>query len=86
MVGPLRDASLSSLVLIKADGALGDEALGPVAVEFNIGLRNPAVSKQKPEAEDWLGENVEDGVGDDLGIDRCFPGSIGNAPHTEEQG
>lgn len=40
------------------------------------------MSEQEPEAEDRLGENVEDGVGDDLAIDADVAGPIGDAPDT----
>lgn len=40
------------------------------------------VSKEQPEAKDWLGKNVEDGVGDDLGIESNNTGTIGNSPNA----
>lgn len=40
------------------------------------------MSEQEPEAEDGLGEDVEDGVGDDLGVDTNVAGAIGNTPDT----
>ena len=38
--------------------------------------------EEKPEAEDWLSQDVKNGVGDNLGIDVDVAGSIGNTPDT----
>ena len=40
------------------------------------------MGEEKPEAKDWLGENVKDSIGDDLGINVDVAGSISNAPDT----
>ena len=40
------------------------------------------VCEEQPEAEDWLGQDVKNGVGDDLGIHLDVAGSIGNTPNT----
>jgi len=45
-------------------------------------LRHRIVSEQEPEAKDGLGENVKDGVCDDLGIDANVARTIGNTPDT----
>jgi len=42
--------------------------------------RHSVVSEEEPEAEDGLGEDVEDGVRDDLSIDIGNASSIGNTP------
>ena len=44
--------------------------------------RHGIVCEEKPEAEDWLGQDVKNGVGDDLGINVDVAGSIGNTPDT----
>ncbi len=38
------------------------------------------MGEEKPEAKDWLGKNVEHGVGDNFGIDANDTGTIGNTP------
>ena len=38
--------------------------------------------EEKPEAEDWLSQDVKNGVGDNLGVDIDVAGSVGNTPDT----
>ena len=45
-------------------------------------LRQVVVREQEPEAKDRLGQDIEDGVSDDLAINGNVTGSIGNAPDT----
>ena len=74
---------LSTLVVITdADGALAVEAVGPEATEINVGLRHVHVGKQQPQTEDWLGENVEDGVGNDLTVDIDVARAVSDTPDT----
>jgi hypothetical protein len=40
------------------------------------------VGEEKPKAEDWLRENVKDGVGNDFGINVCDACAVGNTPDT----
>ena len=42
------------------------------------------MSEEEPEAEDGFGENVEDGIGDDLSIDIDFAGSVGDTPDAAQ--
>lgn len=41
------------------------------------------MSEQKPEAEDGLGENIENGVGNDLGVHIDLAGAVGDTPDTK---
>lgn len=56
--------------------------MGPTAKDLRG--RHAVVREEKPEAEDSLGENVEDGVADDLSIHRDVSGAIGNAPNARQ--
>ena len=38
------------------------------------------MSEKEPKTEDWLGENVENGIGDDLSVDVDVAGSISDTP------
>ena len=38
------------------------------------------MSEQEPEAKDWLGQDVEDSVGDDLTIDTDGAGAVCKTP------
>ena len=42
------------------------------------------MGEQKPEAEDRLSKDVENGVGDDLSIDTGNAATIGDTPDTSE--
>lgn len=53
------------------------------STDIEIRLHPPGhgvMGKQKPEAEDGLGEDVKDGVGHDLSIDIDVAGAISNTP------
>jgi len=54
--------------------------MGPEAVEIDVGLWKVDVSEQEPGTEDWLGENVKDGVGDDFLINVHVAATVGDAP------
>ena len=41
------------------------------------------MSEQEPESEDRLGENIEDSVRDDLGVNVNVAGSISDTPDTK---
>lgn len=41
------------------------------------------MGEQEPGAENGLGEDVEDGVGDDLLVNVHVAGAVGNAPDAE---
>lgn len=41
------------------------------------------MGEEKPEAEDWLGEDVEDSIGDDLSIETDQASTVGNTPDAE---
>jgi hypothetical protein len=57
--------------------------VSPVAAELDIGLGDLAVGNEQPEAEDRLGEDIENGVKDDLGVDADLAGTIGDTPDTD---
>jgi hypothetical protein len=38
------------------------------------------MSEEKPEAEDWLSKNIENGIGDDLSINTDNTSTISNTP------
>lgn len=38
------------------------------------------MGKEEPESKDWLGEDIENGVGDDLSINIDVARSISNTP------
>lgn len=56
--------------------------MGPETTEVNVGLGHALVAEKKPHAEDGLGKDVEDSVGNDLSVDGGLAGSIGDTPDT----
>lgn len=42
------------------------------------------MSEEQPEAEDWFGEDVKNGVGNDFGINVDDTSTISNTPDTVE--
>lgn len=77
--------SLSTLLVADANTALGTKAIGPVSAELNIGLRQRPVRHEQPDAENGLCEDIQDGVGDDLGIDRSPARTVGDTPNADDR-
>ena len=50
-----------------------------VALECYL-LRHGVMSEEEPEAKDWLGENIKDGIGNDLSVHVDIARSISNTP------
>lgn len=65
------------------DGDRADKVLAKKTVMVLADLlRHGIVGEQEPEAKDSLGEDVQNGVGDNLGIDANVAGAIRNTPDT----
>jgi hypothetical protein len=76
---------LGTLVVVtNADGALVAETLTPEATDLNVGLGDALVGEEEPCTEDGLGEDVKDGVGNDLLVNVHVAGAIGDTPDTEK--
>jgi len=74
---------LGTLVVVtNADGALVAETLSPEATDLNVGLGDALVGEEEPCTEDGLGEDVKDGVGDDLLVNVHVAGAISDTPDT----
>lgn len=58
--------------------------MGPETAEVNVGLWHVLVSQEEPKTEDWLGKDIEDSVGDNLGIDGCAARPISNTPDAKD--
>lgn len=76
---------LRTLVIVtNTDGTLATETLRPESTNVNVGLWDARVGEQEPCTEDGLGQDVEDGVGDDLLVNVKVAGSVSNAPDAAE--
>ena len=74
---------LGTLVVVtNADGALVAETLAPEATDLNVGLGDALVGEKEPGTEDGLGEDVKDGVGNDLLVDGGSAGAVSDTPDT----
>ena len=74
---------LGTLVVVtNADGALVAETLAPEATDLNVGLGDALVGEEEPGTEDGLGEDVKDGVGDDLLVNGGGAGAVSDTPDT----
>jgi len=72
---------LRSLIIADADAALASsKALRPPSSHIDVCLGELPVCHEQPEAKDGLGEDIEDGVCDNLGINTRATGTIGNTP------
>jgi hypothetical protein len=72
---------LSTLIVIAdTDGTLSASTVGPVSTNLGCGFAVLASSSDDPETENGLGEDIEDGVDDDLGADLDLPGATSSTP------
>lgn len=76
----MQNALRTLVIVANTEPALGAESVGPEASELDVSLGELGVGEEEPEAEDWLGEDVEHGVGDDLLVDAEDAASVGNSP------
>lgn len=70
------------LIIANADAALVGKTRRPPSTDIEVGLGDLSVGAEENGSKDGLGEDVEDGVGDDLGADADLASSVGNAPNT----
>lgn len=73
------------VIFTNTNAALSRETVGPPAANLNVRLRDAAVAKQKPQTKDGLGQNVENGVGQNLTINTSLARTIGKTPHTRSE-
>lgn len=78
---------LSTLVVItNADGAFTAQPVGPETAKFYVGLWKICVGQEKPEAEDGLGKDIQDSVGNDFLVQISDPTTIGDTPDAIGKG
>jgi len=70
------------LVIANTDVTLGVESVGPESTEVNVGLGHALVAKEEPKTENRLSEDIENSVGDDLGVNAGLAGAVGDTPDT----
>lgn len=70
----------SFIVVTNSDAALATKAIGPESLQRWRGACHAVVSEQEPEAEHWLGKDVEDGIADDLSIKTNKSATVSNTP------
>jgi len=71
---------MTRLVIANSELTLATKAVGPESFERWGSAGHAVVSEEKPETKDWLGENVEDGVANNFGIETNKSATIGNTP------
>lgn len=80
----IRGWYLSTLVVITdTDAALTRETVGPEATEVDVSLWHAGVGEKKPCTEDWLREDVQNSVGDNLLVDVQVAAAISNSPDAK---
>jgi len=79
-------AYLRALVVIDTDAAFAGETLAPETVNGRGGGWHSIMSEEQPETENRLGEDVKDGVTDDLTINREGAGTISKTPDDRVDG
>jgi hypothetical protein len=82
MIGGLMHLS-TLIILTNTDSTLAANTVGPEATKLNLSLGHALVGEEQPSTEDRLGEQVENGVGNDLLVNGHLAGAIGNTPNAE---
>jgi hypothetical protein len=77
------DGHLRAIILADADSTLAVETVGPEAVKLDVALGHVGMSNQEPRTKDTLGEDIEDGVSNDLTVDAGLASTVGNTPDTK---
>jgi hypothetical protein len=73
---------LRAVIVRETDGTLATQAIGPKASEVNVGIGHLRVGEEEPDAENGLGKDIKNSVGDDLTIDGQYTGSVSDTPDT----
>lgn len=68
------------VILTNADSTLAADTVGPEATKLDLSLGHALVGEEQPSTEDGLGEQIEDGVGNDLLVNSHLAGAICNTP------
>jgi len=77
----IMESSLRTLIVVtNAKSTLGTYSMSPEASKLNVGLGELGVGEEQPEAEDWLGEDIENSICDNFLVDAEETGSVGNCP------
>ena len=69
-------------IVIKAESALAANAVRPESTEIQASLRHFCVGEQEPKAEDWFSKDIQNGIGDDLRVNRNLPSTIRDSPNA----
>ena len=59
--------------------------MSPEAAELNVSLGHVHMGQKEPQAEHGLGQNIEDGIGNNLAVNVDVAGAIGNTPDAAAQ-
>jgi hypothetical protein len=71
---------LRTIVLAEPYSSFPVEAVGPESGKLNIALTQVGVGNQEPGTKDTLGQDVEDGVGNNLAVNANPASTVGKTP------
>lgn len=78
-----RSSLCTLIILTNADSTLAADTVGPEATELDLSLGHALVGEEQPSTKDRLGEQIEDGVGNDLLVNGHLARAVGNTPNAE---
>lgn len=79
ILGPAR-CDARDLVIANSDAALAAKAICPESLKRWRGAGHAVVSEEEPKSKHWLGKNIEDGIGNDFGVDANESATVSNTP------
>ena len=68
------------VVLTNADSTLAVDTVSPETTDLKLSLGDALVGEEEPGTDNGLGQDVEDGIGNDLVVNANVAGAIGNTP------
>ena len=78
----VRNRTSLRAIVIKAESALAANAVRPESTQIQASLRHFCMGEQEPETEDWFSKDIQNGVGDDLRVNRNLPSTICDSPNA----
>jgi len=81
-----RSSLCTLIILTNADSTLAADTVGPEAAELDLSLGHALVGEEQPGTKDRLGEQIEDGVGNDFLVNGHLARAVGNTPNDRVDG
>lgn len=81
-MGPLcRDQHLCTVVIVQAKRTFAAETMRPESTEVDVCLGQSSMGDQEPRSKHWLGQDIQNSVGNDLRVNGHLARAIRDTPN-----